>query len=412
MGFLPPDLAERLYALVYADRALAYLQVDAALILAGAGGDLDHFGLGALQVGKAVLEQAFFLEGLLPLSESPYLVPSVELANGRATDVRFCVEDDAIWVLLLDVTAEREAARRLQQKAHEMTLLEEKEALLNRQLRATNAELLATQRELEASRDLARRELERKQIELAEARTLQLSLVPAAYEGLVGRVSVTVDVILEPAREVGGDLVDHFCIDGEILVVLLGDVSDKGAGAALVMARTHALFRGLLGRPDATQLFRKPHNAVRIVNETLSAVNPSCMFVTLLLAVLDGTSRQLTYTRAGHVPPFLRRVSGQIERLDAVGGLPLGLARGATYQSSSVFVMPGEELLIVTDGVTEAANPRYELFGETRIAELVSNRRSAEPALLKELLKKVREFEAGGPQSDDIAATLLKMRAE
>ncbi|MBV8070310.1 MAG: GAF domain-containing protein [Acidobacteriaceae bacterium] len=128
--------------MVYANRALAYLQVDAALILAGAGGDLDHFGLGALQVGKPVLEQAFFLEGLLPLSESPYVLPAVELARGRATDLCFWLEQDTVWVLLLDVTAEREAARRLQQKAYEMTLLEEKAALLNRQLQATNAELL------------------------------------------------------------------------------------------------------------------------------------------------------------------------------------------------------------------------------------------------------------------------------
>ncbi|MBV8095708.1 MAG: hypothetical protein JO110_21275, partial [Acetobacteraceae bacterium] len=96
--------------MVYANRALAYLQVDAALILAGAGGDLDHFGLGALQVGKPVLEQAFFLEGLLPLGKSPYVLPAVELAGGRATDLCFWLEQDTVWVLLLDVTAEREAA--------------------------------------------------------------------------------------------------------------------------------------------------------------------------------------------------------------------------------------------------------------------------------------------------------------
>jgi serine phosphatase RsbU (regulator of sigma subunit) len=408
---LPAKLADRLYALMYDDRALAYMQIDADLVLVSAGGDLDHFGLSTLQPSEPVLEQAFFLEGLLPLSETPYLLPSMELTDSRAADLHFYLEDTTVWVLLLDVTAEREARRLLQQKAYEMTLLQEKQARLNRQLQETNAALLATQRELELSRDLAERELARKQIELAEARTLQLSLVPPAYEGPIGPLTVTVEVILEPAKEVGGDLVDHFCIDDQMLVALLGDVSDKGAGAALVMARTHALFRGLLGRPDAVQLFRQPHEAVRLVNETLSESNPGCMFVTLLLAVLDGASRELTYIRAGHVPPFLRRANGVVERLEAAGGLPLGLMAGTTYRSSSVCVAPGEELLIVTDGITEAANPSYGLFGEKRIAELMSNRVSANPALLVELLEEVRAFEAGGPQSDDIAATWLKVTA-
>jgi serine phosphatase RsbU (regulator of sigma subunit) len=409
---LPAQLADRVYALMYDDHALAYLQIDPNLVLVSAGGDLEHFGLAALQPNEPVLKQAFFLEGLLPLSDAPYLLPSIELTDSCAADLHFYPEDATVWVLLRDVTAERDATRLLQQRAYEMTLLQEKQALLNRQLQETNAALLATQQELEASRDLARRELARKQIELAEARTLQLSLVPPAYEGQIGPLAVTVEVILEPAREVGGDLVDHFCIDDQILVALLGDVSDKGAGAALVMARTHALFRGLLGRPDAVQLFRQPQEAVRLVNETLSEGNPGCMFVTLLLAVLDGASRELTYIRAGHVPPFLRRTNGVVERLEAAGGLPLGLMPGTTYRPSSVCVAPGEELLIVTDGITEAANPSYELFGEDRIAELMSNRASAEPALLNRLLEKVRAFEAGGPQSDDIAATLLKVAAE
>src|ERR1700761_9237283 len=163
---LPAKLADRLYALMYDDRALAYMQIDADLVLVSAGGDLDHFGLSTLQPSEPVLEQAFFLEGLLPLSETPYLLPSMELTDSRAADLYFYLEDTTVWVLLLDVTAEREARRLLQQKAYEMTLLQEKQARLNRQLQETNAALLATQRELELSRDLAERELARKQIEL------------------------------------------------------------------------------------------------------------------------------------------------------------------------------------------------------------------------------------------------------
>jgi serine phosphatase RsbU (regulator of sigma subunit) len=407
---LPARLADRLHALIYRDRAIAYLQIDADLTLVGAGGHLDHFGLEALQLGEPAPEQVSFLEGLLPLIETSYFVPSVEVANGRATDLHFDLDGDKVWVLLLDVTADRETARRVQQKAYEMTLLQEKEARLNRQLEAANVALLATQRELEASRDQARRELARKQTELAEARTLQLSLVPPAYNGVVGCCAVTVDVMLEPAKEVGGDLVDHFCLGNELLVVLLGDVSDKGAGAALIMARTHALFRGLLGRPDAEQLFRAPHEAMRLVNETLAAGNSSRMFVTLLVAVFDSVAYQLTYARAGHVSPFLRRAGGAVERLDVLAGVPLGLIEGGVYKSSSVKMDPGDELLIVTDGVTEAMDPCQRLFGEDRVEELLRLRATPETALLDELLANVRIFEAGSPQSDDIAAALLKVK--
>jgi sigma-B regulation protein RsbU (phosphoserine phosphatase) len=186
MHGLPESIADRLRALMYCERAVAYLQIDAGLTLVGAGGQLAHYGLAALRLGEPAVEQAFFLEGLLPLVETPYFVPSVELASRCATDLHFHLDADATWVLLLDVTAERDAARRVQQKAYEMTLLQEKEAALNQQLEAANSALLVTQRELEASRDVARRELERKQVELAEARTLQLALAPPSYQGIVG----------------------------------------------------------------------------------------------------------------------------------------------------------------------------------------------------------------------------------
>jgi serine phosphatase RsbU (regulator of sigma subunit) len=395
-------VADRLSALVVHRRAVAWLQIDSELTLIGAGGQLDRYGLAEMRPGEPVLEQAFFLEGLLPLEETPYVVPSMEVAGSVAADLHFHMDGACIWLLLLDVTAERDATRRIQQKAYDMTLLQEKEVLLNQRLEAVNAALRETQRELEASRDLARRELERKQLELAEARTLQLALAPPPFRGVVGTRAVTVDVVLEPAKEVGGDLVDHFVIDDDLLVLLLGDVSDKGAGAALMMARTHALFRGIINRPDASSLFRAPENAVRLVNRTLAASNASCMFVTLLIAAFDGAANRLTYTRAGHVPPFLRRFDGTIERLGLAGGLPLGLSDDAVYRSASVTLRPGDEVLIVTDGITEAMDPSQAQFGEQRVAEGMGGG-------LPLLLGDVRAFEAGGVQSDDIAAVLLRI---
>ena len=157
MEDLPAQVADRLRALTFADRAVAYLYIDDALALIGAGGCLEAYGLGALSLGAPAVEQAAFLEGLLPLVETPWLFPSVELAKGRVADLHFWRDQAGVWVLLLDVTSERGTAQRMQQKAYDMTLLQEREAALNRRLEAANAALLATQRELEAAHaELAR----------------------------------------------------------------------------------------------------------------------------------------------------------------------------------------------------------------------------------------------------------------
>jgi class 3 adenylate cyclase len=119
-------------------------------------------------LGEPAAEQAFFLEGLLPPVETPYIVPSMELASGRVVDLNFILQDDMLWVVLLDVSAERDAARRMQQKAYDMTLAQEREALLNRRLEAANAALLATQRELEASHDALARAHDQVKAQAAE----------------------------------------------------------------------------------------------------------------------------------------------------------------------------------------------------------------------------------------------------
>ena len=168
MEGLPATVAERLKALIYSERAVAYLQVDAGLNLIGAGGDLEAYGLARLQAGEPAVEQAFFLEGLIPPVESTCVVPSVELAAGRAADLHFFLDDDVCWVLLLDVSAERDKARQMQQKAYDMTLAQEHEALLNRRLEAANAALLTTQRELETSRDALARAHDQLQAQAAE----------------------------------------------------------------------------------------------------------------------------------------------------------------------------------------------------------------------------------------------------
>jgi phosphoserine phosphatase RsbU/P len=256
-------------------------------------------------------------------------------------------------------------------------------------------------------RDAMREELARKQEELNDARALQLALVPANYRGSHNGRLVSIDIVLEPAKELGGDLADYFLIGKDLIVTLLGDVSGKGAGAALMMARTQALFRALSMRDDALEIFGAPERAANLVNAVLSRDNHSCMFVTMLLTVLEVSSGHLACVRAGHVAPFLIDARGVVRRLLPETTLPLGLYEGDHYRSSVIELQAGDELLIVTDGVTEAMNAADELFGEPRVDEFMAE--SAGDGMLGRLVAQVRQFEAGLAPSDDLAAIHLRI---
>lgn len=270
------------------------------------------------------------------------------------------------------------------------------------------ARVLATL-EKKALRDRTRDELKRKQVELAEARTLQLALAPPAFSAPLPAHGVTITAMLEPAKEVGGDLVDYFPVGENQLAMLVGDVSDKGAGAALVMARTHAMFRALAGRPDAAELFGQPERATALVNDELSQGNANCMFVTLFIASLDVTTRRVAYVRAGHVPPYLRRADGTVERLELLSGPPLGVADGIPYRAGTVELAPGESLLAVTDGFTEAQDPTGELYGEEPIATFFAGTGPVTAETLPRLAREIRAFEAGQPAFDDMAALIVTL---
>jgi sigma-B regulation protein RsbU (phosphoserine phosphatase) len=250
MEILPANVAEWLQSLTYGERAVAYLQLDAQLTLIGAGGHLENYGLAAVRLGQPAVEQAYFLEGLLPLIETPYFVPSVELAGGRAADLHFQLQAGAVWVVLLDVTAERNATQRVQQKAYEMTLLQEKEALLNRRLEAANAALIASQRELEISRQALLSAHERMQSELAEAAHYVRSLLPAP----MSHPFVT-EWRFVPSTELGGDAFGYHWVDPDHFALYLLDVCGHGVGPSLLsVAALHVLQSASLRHVD----FRDP----------------------------------------------------------------------------------------------------------------------------------------------------------
>ncbi len=312
--------------------------------------------LGVTDVGQAVngrealerlAERAYdlvLLDIMMP-EMNGYEVLDVLSADGRTHDLP---------VLVISALSEIEAvARCIEQGAEDFIFKPFNPTILR-------ARVLACL-EKKQLRDTARRELERKRAELNEARNLQLALAPGAVERDTALGRLEIHVVLEPAREVGGDLVDHFEVGERLQVVLVGDVSDKGAGAALVMARALGQFRALAARPDAEGLFADPARAAAAVNEALSVNNPGCMFVTLFLGALDVETGELAYVRCGHVPPWIRRADASLERLPAAAGLPLGVMQGAPYRAGKATLAPGDVLLAVTDGVTEGAAPDKSL---------------------------------------------------
>ncbi|HEX7779688.1 MAG TPA: SpoIIE family protein phosphatase, partial [Vicinamibacterales bacterium] len=361
---LPRSVADALQSVTYSQRALAYLQVDAELTLVGAGGNLENYGLGAVRLGAPAFDQAFFLEGLLPLAEAPYFMPSVELSGGRAADLHFYLDAGCVWVVLLDVTAERDQARRVQQKAYEMTLLQEKEALLNRRLEAANAELRATQRELEASREALVRAHERLQRELAEAAGYVRSLLPAPMSE-----PFAIDWRFVPSTELGGDAFGYNWVDADNFAIYLLDVCGHGVGPSLMsIAVLHVLQAGSLRDVD----FRDPGQVLGALNERYQMKGHNDLYFTLWYGVYRPATRRLDYGCAGHPPAFLANAGTQGVQLLEAKGPPIGLRPGIAYASQTVIVPGNTRLYLFSDGAFEIRRSDGTMMGLEDLLQFMS----------------------------------------
>jgi len=197
---------------------------------------------------------------------------------------------------------------------------------------------------------------ERLSHELDLARKIQRDLLPHRVPELSGW---NFDALYRPAREVGGDFYDWIDLPDGRLAVVIGDVSDKGIPAALVMATCRTLLRvsALAGGP--------PGEVLAEVNERLHPDIPAAMFVTCLYAVLDPGSGSVVLANAGHNLPF-RRAPHLIEEIVA-RGMPLGLMPGMVYEEVETHLEPGEGLVLTSDGLTEAHDDNGEMFGTARI---------------------------------------------
>jgi serine phosphatase RsbU (regulator of sigma subunit) len=243
-------------------------------------------------------------------------------------------------------------------------------------------------------------ERERIEQELRVARLIQQTLLPKHVPDLEG---YQLAAYYQPAREVGGDFYDFLELDKGHLGLVIGDVTDKGVPAALVMATTRTMLRASAQRLDS------PAEVLKRVNDVIVRDIPPNMFITCLYAILDTRSGKLRYANAGHDLPYLRHKGrpGDASELRA-RGMPLGLMPGMFYEEKEAVLEAGDSILFYSDGLVEAHDPHYEMFGFPRLQGLVG----AHPGgatMVDFLLKELARFVGDSwEQEDDITLVTLE----
>ena len=241
-------------------------------------------------------------------------------------------------------------------------------------------------------------ERERIEQELRIARLIQQTLLPKSVPEL-GDYQIA--AYYQPAREVGGDFYDFLDFEDGHIGLIVGDVTDKGVPAAIVMATTRTMLRAVAQQLDS------PGKVLERVNDALYPDIPSNMFVTCLYAVLDTKSGHLRYANAGHDLPYLRHANGASE-LRATG-MPLGLMPGMGYEEKEAAMEAGDNVLFYSDGLVEAHDQQREMFGFPRLQGIVGAHRVGGPALIDFLLAELERFTGEDwEQEDDITMVTLQ----
>ncbi|RBP25049.1 sigma-B regulation protein RsbU (phosphoserine phosphatase) [Marinobacter pelagius] len=239
--------------------------------------------------------------------------------------------------------------------------------------------------------------------ELSAAREIQMSMVPSG-----GKFSRRYDrwnlaACLSPAKAVGGDFYDVITRPDGKLLITVGDVSDKGVPAALFMARTIAMLN-LLAKDEIDNLT----DLLQRLNRELCSGNDACMFVTMVLVLLDLTTGKIEYINAGHNPPLLVNYVTAPQFMRGESGPPLGLYESPGYRVNKSRIEPGSSLIVYSDGVTEAFNESGHEFGEDRLVAVGYRTQSIQSDLLGEIVEEVSRFAGYAPQSDDMTIMTIE----
>jgi sigma-B regulation protein RsbU (phosphoserine phosphatase) len=236
--------------------------------------------------------------------------------------------------------------------------------------------------------------------DMQQAAVIQQRLLPEKSPVVAG-----LDIFgrTKACRTVGGDYYDYLVFQDGRIGILVGDVAGKGMPASLLMsslqARVHVLFE------DGDDLARK---IVRL-NKAVSSNCPDNRFITFFMGIIDPKTGELVYTNAGHNPPVVVRENGKFELLKEAGGVILGILPMAQYQEARITLNPGDTLVLFTDGVTEAADPSDEEYGEERLAALVGSMKDRpSEEIVDAIHNAVMGFTQGAPAADDITVVVAR----
>lgn len=268
-----------------------------------------------------------------------------------------------------------------------------------RDLQEKNRQLDSAYRELQAAHAqiVEKEKLER---ELQVAREIQESILPRTLPNFY---DFDFGARMIPARAVGGDLFDFIPLSHDALGIAVGDVSDKGVPAAIFMAMTRSLIRSEAEKASS------PREALAGVNRHLMEMNDAGMFVTVLYGVLNATTREFAFARAGHLPPILCQRDGSISTPSVALGQPLGVFPNPALDEASLTLNPGSTILIYTDGLSEAMDEGGEIFGMERVhVALSSQRGNSAQGICGKMVDAALLHCGSVPQNDDMTVVAVQ----
>jgi serine phosphatase RsbU (regulator of sigma subunit) len=242
-------------------------------------------------------------------------------------------------------------------------------------------------------------EKQRLEKELGMARRVQKGLLPEKIPETPG---LKIAARSKFCLEVAGDYYDVIRVDERRTVVAIGDVSGKGAAAALLMSNIQASFRIAVGIGSrAPGSVFDISDVVSRINNLIHSNTPPDQFITFFVGVYDSKEKTLCYVNAGHNPPMLLKADGEIEMMDK-GGLLLGAMPDMPYEQGRLSLEKDDLLFLYTDGVSEAENAEGEMFGEERIETILKKHGNLTPSeILSKLEESIQEFIGDLPLTDD-----------
>ncbi|MBQ4389769.1 MAG: SpoIIE family protein phosphatase [Bacteroidales bacterium] len=244
------------------------------------------------------------------------------------------------------------------------------------------------------------------QTDLSVAREIQHAILPRTFDlKLPDADNVNIYASMLAAKDVGGDFYDFFPIGDHRIAFTIADVSGKGVPAAIFMAVSRTLIK-------ATGIQDKPTNeCMSTVNNILCDESVGSMFVTVFYGIYDLQTGQITFTNAGHNPPYILKADGQVEVVKSPCNLVLGAVPDMPFSCDTMKLNPGDTLYMFTDGVTEAENKNHDQFGESRLEAALAECKGADSRHIVDTVNaKVKEFINGASQSDDITQLVIRRK--